>query len=212
MNLKAIVFDWDGTLFDSMVYKRSNFIQLFESFGIGAEGLQDFHRKFSGIARKDLFQLCLRTFNLPELSADDYDRLSKTYTQMNLDASRLAKVFPDALNALTVLRQRGFQLYVSSSSAHDELLTVSASTPLRPLLSEVLGSKSDFQKGPAHINYFCEKYSYSKNQLLFVGDDEQDMVLAKAAQVRGVRIHRGNGAIPQSISSLMDLLDDNYLQ
>lgn len=190
MKIKAVVFDWDGTLFNSMEYKRGNFVELFGNYSIPKDSLIEFHKTYSGIPRKDLFNKCLELFTKKTFSDSEYEIVSAKYTQMNLDSSIVVKPFDDVLSGLQSLKQKELKLFVSSSSAHDELTEVSQNSGLRNLFEEVLGSRPNLNKGPEHINYLCHKFSLNKNEILFVGDDKQDLVLGEKAGVKTIRIHR----------------------
>src|SRR4051812_12869920 len=124
MKIKAVVFDWDGTLFNSMSYKRSNFVALFEKFSIATDDLIHFHVTYSGIPRKELFNRCLEMYTGQKFSEIEYQAISEKYTMMNLESSKTTRPFEDVEPGLKLLSEKGLKLFVSSSSAHDELTNV----------------------------------------------------------------------------------------
>ena len=209
MKIKAVIFDWDGTLFNSMEYKRENFTRLFEGHSISHRDLIDFHQKYSGIPRKELINKCLQHFQLQTLDDGAYQKISAKYTQMNIESSSQAVPFEDVEPGLMALKERGIKLFVSSSSAHDELTLVSKKSGMRPYFEEVLGSQHGLNKGPDHVDYLCQKYHLTKCEILFLGDDEQDLILGEKAGVKTLRIRRKNkkGAEIQSLKELLDVLE-----
>jgi len=171
-----------------MKYKRNNYIILFERFGKSRQELLQFHKKQSGIPRKELFQKTYEFCTNNRLTEQDLIDLSKQYTELNLKASRFESCFPDAQEFLSLNKNR--LLFVSSSSAPDELIHVSESSGVKESFEEILGSKPGFSKGPEHIEYICQNYKLSLNEIIMVGDDEQDITLAGKAGIESLRVVR----------------------
>lgn len=205
MAIKAIVFDWDGTLFNSMEYKRKNFVDLFSKYNISSDELIRFHTSESGIPRQDLFNKCLLQYTGTQFSHEEYELISQKYTLLNLHSSKTTSPFPDVKEGLEALKKRGLKLFVSSSSAHDELTEVTKHSGLNNYFDEVLGSQNQLKKGPGHIDYICKKYNLKKEELIFIGDDEQDLMLGKLANVRTVKIVRNNSNL-YHVKKIQDLI------
>jgi phosphoglycolate phosphatase-like HAD superfamily hydrolase len=207
MNKKAIIFDWDGTLLNSMPYKRSNFILLMERFGINQEQALSYHLECSGIPRKELFTQALKKIVNKEISDKEYDLLSDEYTQLNIREAKHASIFSDALAVIPELHKRKYQLFISSSSAPNELKTVVASLKFDHYFSEVMGSEHLSNKGPEHMKHICRKYQLEKNETLFIGDDEKDSYLASMVPMDCFRVDREKKlAIDTRLDNMYDLL------
>jgi phosphoglycolate phosphatase-like HAD superfamily hydrolase len=206
-DIKAIVFDWDGTLFDSMEYKITNYIELMAKHGVDRKKALDAHHQLTGRSRRQIFTSALDR----ALSDDEFLRLSLEYTKANVEASKQAKLFPDAIEFL----EQQFAKYifvVSSSAAAAEVQHVVMNTPQKSYFKLVLGSDGSFEKGPSHIAFICKELGLLKEGLVFVGDDLQDMVLATEAKVSGIRVCR-HRHMPSTeitykvVSSLLELED-----
>ncbi len=193
-NKKAIVFDWDGTLANTMEYKRANFVKLMSSFGPSEKDVENFHREFSGIPRRKLMQKCLESLAGRDLSEAELEQLSDKYTQMNMESSLSASPFADAKMFLEFAKGK-FQLFVSSSSDPDELLKVVDNMSLFDCFDEVLGSRPGFGKGREHIAHIKSKYGYEKEDLIFFGDDKKDYELNHAAGVETFLLNRNNSSM-----------------
>lgn len=203
---RVIAFDWDGTLFDSMAYKPRNAGLVFAALcNVNADDVESLYRTYTGVPRREVFQLIANSIGV---AVDDslFATMSARFTELNLAAATTTKPFDDALRALPILAVRA-PLYVSSSAPQDELTAVVAHSGIQSHFAAVWGSSKDFNKGKEHFAKICGRESCSLAEILFVGDDDADAALAKAAGVPFCRIRRGGGNTIKSseISSLDEL-------
>lgn len=189
----VIVFDWDGTLFDSMSYKRDNLCATFSTFPSASEELiKRMHARYTGLPRRILFDHIAVAIRGNGLSEQEFSVLSLSYTERNIKSSRDATPFSDAIYAGHLLQASGLKLYVSSSSDPRELRKVVGQSGLSGLFEGILGSDRGFNKGKEHLLYIVETQRCALDGILFVGDDEQDEVLGAQAGVDSLRVVRNN--------------------
>jgi|SRR3989338_8726565 len=212
---KVIVFDWDGTLFDSMDNKTRNMGLVFHHhFDFSEKEVVALYCRYSGIPRRELFAQILADLGGGRILEEDvFQNLSQEFTRLNQEANRGAKLFPDVKPCLDLLCHSGRSLYISSSSPAEELRPLTEQTEITSYFRAVFGSTPEFNKGEEHWREVCRLEKCTLNELLFVGDDEQDAVLAERNNVRHLRIVRSivrdeNNLYKNSmIHSLLDLCD-----
>ena len=197
LDKSAIIFDWDGTLFNSMEYKMRNMIKIFTEFGASESETVLLYRKLSGVPREKLFKAMFNNLLGRRMTDGEYIHLSNTFTNLNIESSLNAKLFNDVIPAVKKLKIL-FCLFISSSSDHKELISVVKNNQIEKYFEGVFGSKQEFKKGRDHFQHIMEKYPLKLQDLLFVGDDEQDMLIGKECGVDTVRIIR-EGLIPENI-------------
>lgn len=181
----AVLFDWDGTLVDSLSTKIQNAAQLFATrLGADGEHVAQSYRRHSGLPRRVLFGRIVLECTGRELSDGEFDTLSTEFTRLNLDALRdRDPVRQSARGVLGALGGAGVMRVVSSAAATDEVRGLVEAFGLSPLFDEVLGSEPGCAKGREHVARVCGRFGMTPNTVLMVGDEPTDVALALAAGV-----------------------------
>jgi len=190
--VKAVLFDWDGTLVNSLDIKIRNAGSLFhQRLDLSAERVEKAYRAHSGIPRRQLFDAILADLGQPPLFDASFASLSQAFSDKNREALRDRSrpgLLPQAtLIALEILLQTGCLLYVSSSADTDEIRDIAENLGLADYFrrsgGDILGSSPGFNKGSQHVEHICASHKLSVDELVFVGDDPADVRLGQAASV-----------------------------
>jgi phosphoglycolate phosphatase len=182
-----IVFDWDGTLIESLPLKIINAGMLFEeTYGVPRAEVEAAYRVHSGIPRRQLFEAICAEVGMPVLTDAQFDALSAEFTIRNQQAISGMQVEAEVFLTLATLREKGYPLYVSTSAAPEEVGEISQSLGLSQFFEEILGSQGNFSKGPVHIAYILAQHAVGKERIWFVGDEPNDVILGKRAGVHTV--------------------------
>jgi phosphoglycolate phosphatase-like HAD superfamily hydrolase len=212
---EVFVFDWDGTLFDSMATKTKNFATVVvESIGprsgLTLEQAGELYRKHSGKPRIDIFSLIAAERYLV-LRYDEMEAMSARLSSLNKVGLADASVFADGLQFLESLINSGYRPYISSSVPSAELLYLVA-LKLPPGVYEklggVFGSSPGFSKGSGHLKKIMTDTGCEANACLMVGDDLADMELSREAGIDCLLVDREGrhaGLVPNTISTLYEV-------
>jgi phosphoglycolate phosphatase-like HAD superfamily hydrolase len=185
---RVVLFDWDGTLIDSLDTKVRNASILFqEVLGFDRRAAASAYRRYSGIPRRQLFEAICRENGLTDLPEERFQFLSQRFSELNLaeftDGRATHLVPDDTPTALSELQAQGYPLYISSSAVAEEIRLVAHLHHLDGYFQEILGSAPGFNKGPEHVVYVMERQNVSRRQIVFVGDEPSDIALGKSAGV-----------------------------
>jgi phosphoglycolate phosphatase-like HAD superfamily hydrolase len=189
MNKKWIVlFDWDGTLINSHEIKIHNAAVVFhEILGANPEKIAAVYRHYSGIPRRQLFEVICAENGLSPLEDVQFQLLSQRFSEANLAALSNPNIDglvpPDTPQALSTLSQLGYPLYISSSSLTDEIRKIAVALGLERFFYDILGSSPGLNKGRDHVDYAMKQQNASRSQVVFVGDEPIDIALGKSAGV-----------------------------
>jgi HAD superfamily hydrolase (TIGR01549 family) len=185
---RVVLFDWDGTLIDSLEIKIQNASILFqEVLGFDPQTAAFAYRQHSGIPRRELFEAICVENGMIQLREDIYQRLSQRFSAMNLasltDKSLTNLVPVDTTVTLSALHKQGYPLYISSSAIAQEIHLVARLHNLEEYFQEILGSAPGFNKGPQHVAYVMKQQNAIRQQIVFVGDEPTDITLGRSANV-----------------------------
>ena len=217
-NKKIFIFDWDGTIFDSMKIKSQNFISAF-CLVFPSEEKSDLPRfvggeyqRLSGYPRNHIFMEIMEGLGKKQ-DTHLFDKFNSAFERLNMSTLVHAKIFPDAQELLEMLVDRNYKIYVSSSVPPDELSRLVEGTlpeQIRRGITSVFGSKDGFSKGKEHIQEIVCKTGAKHNDLLVLGDDIADHELSLDAGVDCILVNR-RGLLKQraitSVSSLKQVKD-----
>jgi len=187
LDCDAILFDWDGTLVNSLNLKVENAGVLFnDRFGYSVESIERAYRIHSGVPRRTLFDAILMEVGNRKLNNSEYADLSNAFTELNLSNLSTDYLFSDTIETLDYLRGCGIRLFVSSSAIPEDVIASAAQLGISDKFVEVLGSFEGFGKGIEHVSYVCEKYKLNKGKIIMIGDESADIFLAKSAEVYSI--------------------------
>jgi HAD superfamily hydrolase (TIGR01549 family) len=184
----VLLFDWDGTLVNSLDIKVYHAGLLFaEAFGIDPDEVEAAYRRHSGIPREQLFNAICVDNGLSPLTHELFMQLSKRFSAVNLEVLSNPRtqglISSDAYQTLEALNEIGYPLYVSSSADPDEVQKAAGALGLAPYFQEIMGSSPGFTKGKPHVEYVLRIHNTLAAKIAFVGDEPADIILGRDAGV-----------------------------
>ena len=199
--IKVIIFDWDGTVVNTMPIKIKNASAIFSEFyNVNPTDVKESYSKHSGIPRRELFELIAKENIGRGLSVFEYNRLSSEFTLRNISSYKMHKVFDESnREVLEWLSSQGLMLFVSSSAIQSEIHELAESLELNKYFQDIFGSFKDFKKGKAHIDHIRKNYNIKTSEIIFVGDEKADIRLSGRLGVMCI------GIVHDKHESLLDI-------
>ena len=177
-HIKAIVFDFDGTLTKAKL--RTTWESLWEMLGYDVQECRELHEQYD----KKLFshqEWCDKT-------AEKF--IEKQMTRQHLiNLSKKIKLIPGCKKTLKELKNRNIKLYIVSGSIKDIIEQVLGDThnlfteikaneflfdTQTSILTKIIGTKYDFEGKANYINYISQRLGVSTSDILFVGNSNND--------------------------------------
>jgi phosphoglycolate phosphatase len=195
-NSKLIIFDFDGTIADTLgaLLRISN--RLAPEFGylqIGDEQLADL-KYLSSWEIVKLSKVAL--WKLPFL----FKRVKEEFP----GEVRNVQLFPGIAELLTTLKLQGYRLGIVSSNAEENIRSLLHQNQIEQLFDFVT-SASTFGKGKA-IDRMMRQYHCAKSDAIYIGDEIRDIQAARSISIRIVAVGWGFNAPTALIDRQPDLL------
>ncbi len=199
--IRAIAFDFDGTLVDSNPIKKSAFYEVVADIPGAARALGQILKSPESGARHDVFRALdarLRPANInPEALVRAYGAKCEAGILNILDQSRIT-AFLDAL------KSKGYALFLVSATPQVDLASILKKTPLANRFEAILGGPRPKTEILADI---ARRHSWNMQQMIMVGDGESDCRAAATVGCRFVGVGDDVAAFGGRVDMLIDSVE-----
>lgn len=186
MSYDLIVFDWDGTLMDSMAAIVKAIQQSALDLGIRFPSEAE-SRKVIGLGLIEAFQSVW-----PELERERYPDLVNAYRQNYLKEDGDLAFFPGVLEMLTELKAEGKTLAVATGKSRIGLERVFERTDCADFFATTRTGDDCFSKPhPQMLEEIMAETGFEPSQTLMVGDSIHDLLMANSAEVAAIAVTYG---------------------
>jgi HAD superfamily hydrolase (TIGR01509 family) len=176
--LRAVLFDWDGTLLDSYYADSQAFLAMFRAMGVNW-GLAELEQHYS----PDWYAV-YRAARIPHERWDEADRVWRTYYEKHP-----SKLMGATRKVLAQLNKR-HKLGLVSSGDRDRVSRQLREFRLtRVFRTRVLGGDTPEKKPhPAPLLKALREMKAEAQECVYVGDTPEDVEMARAAGVRAIAV------------------------
>ena len=196
---RALFFDFDGVLADSVEVKTDAFAKLFERFGSEIQGkVVEHHRNNGGMTRKDKFVYYYQNYLQKALNHGELEKLCREFSNLVVDNVVAVPEIPGAEYFLKKCCNKA-KCFVVSATPDEEIREIVNRRGINIYFEEILGSSCSKTE---HVNSLLDKYNFESNQCLFWGDTGSDY---RAAIETGVGFI---GVLPNKNAPLLKIAPD----
>lgn len=182
--IRAIIFDFDGVIVDSVDVKTAAFGKLFEDQGPDVvQRVIAYHLENGGISRVEKFRYYYSHILRQPLPEKRLAELCDRFAGLVIDAVSNARLVPGALDALEMCRDRGYLAFVASGTPEDELCLILERRGLSSYFSGIYGSPPRKQE---ILRFILLRHQLLASEVLFVGDTMSDYTAAKETGIHFV--------------------------
>ena len=176
--IKAIIFDLDGTLVDSEPNYFKSDKKLLEELGI--EFTEDMKTKYIGIGSKAMMEEIKERFHINESVEELIVKKNKYYADVAKDNTI---VFPEMLKLLQLLKKNNIPMAVASGSSPEIIEMIISITNLKSYFDVVLSSE-EVKRGKPEPDIFIEtakRLGIAPSNCLVLEDSQYGVEAAKSA-------------------------------
>ncbi|MHA3962145.1 MAG: HAD family hydrolase [Candidatus Thorarchaeota archaeon SMTZ1-45] len=213
---KAIVFDFDGTLADSMPFLQKIGVEIMMNhFGVSKDDATEKYVSTTGLPYEH--QIKMNFLDDPR-----NEEAIKEFEQLKIERIYEQELFPDAELTVRELTRRGFDVFVSSSTFQPTIEEYFRRRGILELFKAIVGYKPGFEKGADHLKHISSKYNIDFGDMLFVGDSLKDYERSKDfCQFIGVvglfdfqdfRKAGHDGQMVERLSDILEIVESDYVE
>ncbi|MHA1287879.1 MAG: HAD family hydrolase [Candidatus Thorarchaeota archaeon] len=165
---KAVIFDFDGTLADSMPFLEQIGVEMMmKYFGIDKEDATHRYMSTTGLPYEQQVMMNFPDHPQCEAAIEEFENLKK-------DRIFDQQLFEDTEVTVRALNEMGIDVFVSSSTFQPIIEEYFRRAGLLDLFRRILGYRPGFEKGADHFNHIKSEYDIQFDDMLFVGDSLKD--------------------------------------
>ena len=205
--MKLIILDFDGTLADTRGLIVMTMQQTIQVLGLDSR-TDDQCAAMIGLPLKEAFT------TLIPMPDEMGDRCAETYRRIfnENNAEYTVPAFPNVMETLRMLSDKGYLLSIASSRSHRSLMEFIENMGLQEVLTYVLGADDVVQAKPhpEPVLKTLEKFGCRVDEALVVGDAVYDIEMGRRAGVKTCGVTYGNGTREELADAGADYLIDNF--
>lgn len=183
MKPKAVIFDWDGVLMDSLGAVFNVYDKIFAR--IGTRRLTE--EEFLALQSPNWYEFYQKV-GVPERFWKDIDK-----EWVRLYKEEDPHLYPDALSCLKALKKSGFRLALVSNGSKGRVDGELEKFRLMPLFDSVLFGvgREELKPSPFMLEKTLIALGVPPERAVYVGDSPADIQAAKNARVPSIALARG---------------------
>lgn len=185
---KLVIFDFDGTLVDSVPGIVKTMIAVGQQLNLTASIVDEWQHLIGLPIIKQMEII------LPERDAEFHKEVVNLYrTKYDAEAVELCPLFPDALESLKAIRDAGISMSIASSKRHILVERVLRNHGIESWFEVLLGADDvkNHKPHPESVLTTLKKLSIKAAEAVVVGDSTFDLIMAEEAGVDGIGVTTG---------------------
>jgi HAD superfamily hydrolase (TIGR01549 family) len=186
--IKAIIFDFDGVIVESVDIKTEAFKKLFSFAPLHLSKILQYHQQNSGVSRFDKFRYIHKHILHEPLSPERFSELSERFSSLVIGAVVAAHSVNGAEEFLEKW-YRKLPLFIVSATPEKELREIVRMRGISRYFRGIYGSPCRKEE---HIRALIREYKADPGEVVYVGDATNDLNAARNAGIRFIgRIRPG---------------------
>lgn len=169
---KALVFDFDGVLADSVAIKTVAFAKMYRAYGKNiVDRVVSFHEANGGISRYEKFRIFETEYLQQELSENRKTKLSEEFSSIVVDEVIKAKDIPYSTEFLQLCQDQSISCFINSATPQQEIIHIANNRNIARFMTRILGSPNS---KTINLESILASGPFEVRDIAFFGDAESD--------------------------------------
>jgi HAD superfamily hydrolase (TIGR01549 family) len=165
--IKAIIFDYDGVIAESVNVKTEAFAEMYRPYGEDVvKKVIAHHEANGGISRFEKFKIYHQEFLGEEINQEKVDELAKQFSSLVLQKVVDSPYVRGAEEFLHHYYEK-YDFYISTGTPTQEIEEILKRKGIRKYFKKVYGSP---EKKTSHVQKILREKNYDNNEVVFIGD------------------------------------------
>jgi phosphoglycolate phosphatase-like HAD superfamily hydrolase len=201
--MKAIIFDFDGVILDSVQVKTNAFSEMYSQYGkdIQKEVIK-YHLLNGGISRYEKFKYYHDKFLNIKISDYEVNKLANKFSSIVFEKVCNSEFISGASEFL-IYASKKYKTFICTGTPEKEIIPIVNRIDIDFLFDDIYGSPNS---KTIIINKILTKYNLNSNDVLFIGDAMTDYNAAKETNLQFVGIRNKETSFPKETIIVDDLM------
>lgn len=206
---KALIFDFDGVILDSVNVKTEAFAEMYRPFGTEVEQkVVAHHLEHGGVSRYEKFKIYHKEFLGETIDEAKVQEMAEHFSSLVFEKVVASPFIKGALEFLKEQHDK-FLFFVATGTPKIEIDRIVPARDLSKYFHTLYGSPT---KKPEIINTILDLHNLNANEVLFIGDAMTDYKAAHECHLDFVGVESDHTTFPEGTIVVNDIMNiSNYL-
>ena len=187
--IKAIIFDFDGVILDSVNVKTDAFAKMFSSYGSEVvEKVVQHHKQHGGISRFVKIKHYYNEYLNREIDENELEKLCYEFSKLVYDGV-INSPWIEGAKEFLVENHKSYKFFIATGTPQDEIINITFDLNIAQYFCGIYGSP---RKKEELIQLIINKNQLHKEEILFIGDALTDYEAAKYYSIKFIGISSSN--------------------
>ncbi len=188
-DIKWVIFDWDGTLMDSIDRIVSSFQAASRQVKIDTPSVAEVKSIIGMSLPKAIDTL------FPDIDADTHQLMTEAYRYQYIENNKTpSPLLEGAEQIIKGLKFAGYNLAISTGKARAGLNRVLAHSGIADYFDDsICADESESKPAPDMLHTLLERNQVESHQAIMIGDSVLDLQMAKHANMKAIGVTMGAG-------------------
>ena len=203
--IKGIIFDFDGVIVESVDIKTKAFLKLYEEYSENVKNkVLNHHLANGGMSRYEKFRYYHKEYLNIQLNDKEVAQLSNLFSKLVVKKVVDAP-FVSGANDFLQKYNKKYDFFISSATPEVEIRDIAHKKIINKYFKGIYGSP---ESKYSHIENIIRLYSYNRNEVVFIGDAQNDLNAARKSGIKFIARILNNNSVLKNEEYLMDNLDE----